>query len=56
MSVIRNFSRVGRSDMVLFAPSEDDIELYGHWNTISMMLVEQVSHLDEAAGRHIQRN
>jgi hypothetical protein len=40
--------KVGRSDMVLFAPSDDDVEIYDHWNTVSMMLVERVSHLDSS--------
>jgi hypothetical protein len=38
--------RVGRSDMVLFSPSDEDADLYDHWNTLSMRLVERVFHLD----------
>jgi hypothetical protein len=38
--------RIGRSDMVLFSPSIENADVYDHWNTLSMMLVALVSHLD----------
>jgi hypothetical protein len=38
--------KVGKTDVVIFSLVSDDPELYDHWNTVSLVLIESVSHLD----------
>ena len=43
--------RVGRVDLVVFSLVNDDPEIYDHWDTVSLMLIESISHLDSAASQ-----
>jgi hypothetical protein len=38
--------KVGKADVVIFSMVTDDPEIHDHWNTVSLMLIEFVSHLD----------
>lgn len=40
--------RMGRSDIVVFSLVDEDPDLYDHWDTVSLMLIENISHLDVA--------
>ena len=40
--------KVGKSDIVIFSLVTDDPEIHDHWNTVSLLLIELVSHLDTA--------
>lgn len=44
--------RIGRADLVIFSLVSDDPEVYDHWDHVSMMLIESISHIDSAAPRH----
>ena len=39
-------ARVGRESLILFTFVTDNPDLYDHWETIALMLMERVSHLD----------
>lgn len=39
-------ARVGRNSLVLFTFVSDNVELKDRWETISLMLMERISHLD----------
>lgn len=43
--------RVGKTDAILFTSVSDDPDIYDHWNTVSLMLMESVSHLDNAVSQ-----
>lgn len=38
--------RQGRSDIVIFTFLAEDPEIYDHWQTVSLMLIEHISFLD----------
>ncbi len=38
--------RVGRGTILVFSFVSDDPEIYDRWDNVSLMLVEQLSHLD----------
>jgi hypothetical protein len=40
--------KVGKSDLVIFTLVSDDPEIYDNWHTVSLLLIEDVSHLDAA--------
>jgi hypothetical protein len=37
---------VGKHDLVLFSLASDEPGVHDHWNTVSLMLIEFISHLD----------
>lgn len=41
-------ARVGRHDIVIFTLVSDTPEIHDHWDTVSLVLIESVSHLDAA--------
>jgi hypothetical protein len=36
--------RVGRNSLIVFTLVSDDPEIYDHWETVSLLLVESVAH------------
>jgi hypothetical protein len=38
--------RVGKHDLVIFSLVSDEPDMHDHWNTVSPMLIEFISHLD----------
>ena len=38
--------RVGRSSVVIFSYTSDDPEVYDKWDTMSLVLIESISHLE----------
>jgi hypothetical protein len=43
--------RVGRNDLVVFSLVSDAPEIHDDWDTVSLILIESISHLDPAASR-----
>lgn len=41
--------RTGKTTVVVFSLVADSPELYDHWDTVSLMLIERLSHLDVPA-------
>jgi hypothetical protein len=41
-------ARVGRDSMVLFTFVSDEPEIVDRWETVSLMMIERISHLDPA--------
>lgn len=41
--------RVARDCIVLFTYVSEDLEIVDHWETVSLLLVESVQHLDASA-------
>ncbi len=39
---------VGKNDLVIFSLVSDEPEVHDHWDTVSLMLIEFISHLDAA--------
>ena len=39
-------AKAGRSSLMLFSFIGDSPEVFDHWETISLMLIEHISHLD----------
>jgi len=44
--------RVGRIDLVIFSLVSDDPRIYDEWSTVSLILIESISHLDGVAARN----
>lgn len=40
--------RVGRSSLVVFTYLSDDPDVYDKWETVSLVLIESISHLEAA--------
>jgi hypothetical protein len=40
--------KVGKSNIVVFTLVSDDPQIFDDWDTVSLMLIETVSHLDAA--------
>jgi hypothetical protein len=40
--------RVGRNSLILFTLVSDNPEIYDRWETLSLLLMERLSHLDPA--------
>ena len=40
--------RVGKIDVVIFSQVNDDPEIHDHWNTVSLLLIEHISHIDSS--------
>lgn len=40
--------RVGRADLVIFSLVSDAPEIHDDWDTVSLVLIESISHLDAA--------
>jgi hypothetical protein len=38
--------RVGKNDLVIFSLVSDQPEIHDQWDTVSLMLIEFISHLD----------
>jgi len=38
--------KVGKTYLVIFTPSADEVDVYDHFDTTSLMLIESVSYLD----------
>ncbi|HUY92324.1 MAG TPA: hypothetical protein VMV10_26520 [Pirellulales bacterium] len=41
-------ARVGRNVLLLFTFVSDDPDVFDRWETVSLMLMESVSHLDQS--------
>lgn len=41
-------ARVGRNVLMLFTLVSDDPDVFDRWETVSLMLMESVSHLDQS--------
>lgn len=44
--------RVGRSDLVIFTSVTDNPNVHDHWDTVSFLLIESISHLDAAISQN----
>jgi hypothetical protein len=40
--------KVGKVDLIVFTSVRNNPEIYDHWDTVSLMLIESVSFLDNA--------
>lgn len=38
--------RVGKTYIIIFTFVSDEPEIVDHWNTVSLMLIEHIAHLD----------
>jgi hypothetical protein len=38
--------RVGRNSLIVFTVVSDDPDVYDRWETVSLMLIESISHLE----------
>lgn len=38
--------RVGKASLIIFSFVSDSPEIYDHWDTVGILLVESISHLD----------
>ena len=43
--------KVGKTYVVIFTQVSDEPDLVDHWDTISLVLIENLSHLDVAVGQ-----
>jgi hypothetical protein len=43
--------RVGRNDLVVFSLVSDEPEIHDDWDTVSLVLIESISHLDAATSK-----
>jgi hypothetical protein len=43
--------RVGRSDIVIFSLVSDEPDVHDEWDTVSLMLIEYISHLETQVSR-----
>ena len=41
--------RVGRNSLIVFTSVSDDPDIYDRWETVSLVLIESVSHLEASA-------
>jgi len=44
--------RVGRNDLVIFSLISDDPRIHDDWDTVALVLIESISHLDGVAARN----
>jgi hypothetical protein len=44
--------RVGKRDLVIFSMVSDDATVHDNWDTVSLMLIEMISHLEP----HVPQN
>jgi hypothetical protein len=38
--------RVGKTDLVIFSLVSDDPQIHDKWDTVSLLLIESISHLE----------
>jgi hypothetical protein len=41
--------RVGRGTLIVFSYVSDDPDIYDRWDTVSLMLIENLTHLEASA-------
>jgi hypothetical protein len=44
-------ARVGRNSLILFTFVSDSPDIFDRWETVSLMLMERISHIDSAVSQ-----
>lgn len=44
--------RLGRHDLIVFSSVSDDPAVYDDWDTVSLVLIESISHLESSVSQN----